>query len=241
MNTIKPTVVERIDKNHADHRIGDMTEINRFSHSELQQLKIIHHGMTNKTVLNHFRELRTNILSSVNQENFCALVTSVTEGGGASHVCANLSAVFSLDHTKSSLLIDCNLDSPNVNRLLAGSADMGLTDYLIDPSINISDIVQASGIPRLRIIPLGQHLESAAEYFSSERMKAFIGEVKSRYPDRFVFIDAPPIATAEARILAQLTDFSLLVVPYGKVTKTMISQAADAIGEEKLMGMVFNN
>lgn len=234
-------ILERVEAADADHRVGDMMEIHRFSQQELRQLKVVYHGTPNKTVLNRFRELRTKILTNVGQRNFCCLVTSVADGGGASFVSTNMAAVFSLDQTKSSLLIDCNLDNPNVDKLLAADAGLGLTDYLINPRIDVSDIVQASGIPRLRVIPQGTHLESAAEHFSSERMKDFIREVKYRYSDRFIFIDAPPVSSAEARILAELTDFSLLVVPYGKVTKPMIAQAVDALGESKLMGMVFNN
>ena len=233
------TTVEPSEGN--SHRIVDMAEVNCFSESEMAQLKLIHHGMSNRNFLNHFRELRTKILAKTERKNFCCMVSSLTDGGGASFISANLAAAFSLDQTKSSLLIDCNLENPSVNRLLLNDSGKGLTDYLVDPRIKVSEIVHASGVPRLRVIPLGTHLESAAEHFSSERMKDFISEVKSRYPDRYVIIDAPAITTAESRILAELTDFSALVVPYGKATKQMIHQAVDVVGSEKLIGTMFNN
>ncbi len=240
MKTVSGEVLD-MEQGAKNHQIGDMTEVDRFTKNELNHLKVIDHGMANKSALNHFRELRTKILAKVNRKNFCCLVSSVSTGGGASFVSANLAAAFSLDQTKSSLLIDCNLDDPSVNRLLPGDAELGLTDYLTNPDIQVSDIVHASGVPRLRVIPLGSHLESAAEHFASERMKKFVQEIRLRYPDRFIFIDAPQISTAESRILAELTDFSVLVIPYGKVTKQMIHEAADVVGEEKMMGMIFNN
>ena len=241
MKVVSGEVVDMDEGSGEQHHIGNMTEVERFTDNELNHLKIIYHGMANKAALNHFRELRTKILSKEKRKNFCCLVSSVSHGGGASFVSANLSAAFALDQTKSSLLIDCNLHDPSAQRLLPGDTELGLTDYLTNPNIRVSDIVHASGVPRLRVIPLCSHLESAAEYFSSERMKAFLREIRLRYHDRFIFIDAPQINTAESRILAELADFSVLVVPYGKVTKQMIHQAADVVGEEKLMGMIFNN
>jgi Mrp family chromosome partitioning ATPase len=64
----------------------------------------------------------------------------------------------------------------------------------------------------------------------------------ARYDDRYIFMDAAPITeSADTRILVELCDFVLLVVPYGRVTKNRIQEAADAIGKDKLLGIVFND
>jgi MinD-like ATPase involved in chromosome partitioning or flagellar assembly len=140
------------------------------------------------------------------------------------------------------LLIDTNLYASTVEELSVGEADVGLTDYLADPQMNIEDVVYATGIPRVRATPLGSNSDGAAEYFSSEKMQHFITELKSRYLDRYIFIDAPTVRnSSEARILAELVDMVVLVVPHGKVTLDEINGSIDIIGKNKLAGLVYNN
>ena len=226
----------------ASQQIRTMSEVGEFDSAELNRLKIIHHGMSNRKVLNTFRDLRTNLMQKVRRKNFSCLVSSVTAKGGGTFVTANLAAAFALDQTKTSLIVDCNLYDSAIDRLLPVSPELGLTDYLIDSSIDIEQILYASGIPRLRVVPLGSHLESAAEFFSSNRMIEFVERIKNRYPDRYIFFDAPPVAnSAETRILSDITDMTLLVAPYGKVTQSVMNDAVGAIGQKKLAGIVFNN
>jgi capsular exopolysaccharide synthesis family protein len=222
--------------------IKRMAEVHLLSDAELELRKILFAGMKNRNVLNVFRELRTKLLQKTQKENFVLCVTSVCEGAGNTYMASNLAAVFSLDQAKTALLIDCNLYQPGVETLFKLSADDGLTDYLVDSTIDVEDIIYASGVPRLRVIPVGSHCESGAEYFSSQKMQHFLAAVKQRYPDRFIFIDTPPIGTsAEARIISQLADYTVLIVPYGMVAAGQIAKSVDAIEPEKFAGLIFNN
>jgi Mrp family chromosome partitioning ATPase len=106
----------------------------------------------------------------------------------------------------------------------------------------VKDIVYATGVPRLRVVPIGRNVEAAAEYFSSEKMLHFIEELRSRYPDRYIFIDAPPLAdSSEARILAEIADLIVLVVPHGGSTTEEVEAAIETVGKQKLSGLVYNN
>lgn len=222
--------------------ISRMGEVDSFSKSDLDRLKLIYGGMESVKTLNTFRELRTQLLQRNNNNNFVCMVTSTCHGGGTSYVASNLAAVFALDRAKTSILIDANLYAPSIEGLIIGDAAHGITDYLNDPSIDVKDIVYATGVPRLRAIPIGANSEGAAEYFSSKKMQAFVEEVRARYPDRYIFIDAPPISnTSEARILTNFADTVVLVVPHGRSTKGEIGAAIDVIGASKLSGLVYNN
>lgn len=222
--------------------IDRMGEVERFSNEEMDQHKIIYSGMLNSRVLNVFRELRTQLLQINNKNNFVCMVSSISHGGGASYIATNLAAVFALDKSKTSLLIDANLYSPCLERLIIGEASSGVTDYLSDPNLSIKDIVYATGIPRLRVVPIGGNSEAAAEYFSSEKMQRFIEELRSRYPDRYIFVDAPPISdSSEARILTEIADMVVLVVPHGGCTVEEVNSAIEIIGKNKLSGLVYNN
>jgi len=238
------TLYKAVDEAAQDDRalIEKMGEVERFSNEKLDQLKLVYAGMPNYKILNIFRELRTQLMQKQNKKNFICMVSSLSSEGGASYMASNLASAFALDKSKTSLLIDANLYSPSLDSLVIGGAETGITDYLSERVSDIKDIVYATGVPRLRVIPLGGYSEGAAEYFSSERMLSFIDEVKARYPDRYIFIDAPPIvSSSEARILSELVDMVLLVVPHGKVTTDVVNSAVDIVGQEKLVGLVYNN
>jgi len=222
--------------------IARMGEVDRFSVEELDRLKIISGSMHNSKILNIFRELRTQLLKTNKKKNFVCMVSSIAHGGGASYVASNLAAVFALDKSKTSMLIDANLYAPSLGQLIIGEAKSGITDYLSDVSLNIKDVVYATGIPRLRVIPIGDNSEGAAEYFSSDKMLHFIEEIRTRYSDRYVFIDSPPVTeSSEARILAEIADVVILVVPHGRATLDQIEAAVQVVGKEKISGLVYNN
>lgn len=223
-------------------KINNMAELGQMSFEEMSDRKIIYPGMQNKEILSTFREIRTQLLKKAVGRNFVLMVGSLTTQAGSSFIATNLAAVLALDKTKTAVLIDCNLYSPSLHTLLDVEPDYGLTDYLAEDHLDINDIIYATGIPRLRVIPVGTHVEAGAEYFGSSRMVQFIKDLKLRYPDRFIILDVPPIGLwAEARILTELSDLAVLVVPYGKVNEGQVLAAIDTVGQEKLAGLIFNN
>jgi Mrp family chromosome partitioning ATPase len=89
---------------------------------------------------------------------------------------------------------------------------------------------------------MGSRREAATEFFTSIRMRLFLDAVKHRYPDRFVFIDSAAIGeTADAKILADLADFVVVVVPYGGVTEQQVEKAVAAVAPQKLVGIIMND
>lgn len=216
---------------------GDLLE-----HHELAELRIIHSDMPDASAANTYRDLRTKLIQRSQGRNFIAMLTSCVPGEDSSTISLNLATAFSFDEGKTSLLIDCNLNNPRLDSMLNQETDAGLTDYLEDETIDIENILHPTGIKRLKMIPAGTSKESTTEYFTSMRMRQLMASLLGRYDDRYIFIDAAPItSSADTRILVELCDFVLLVVPYGKVTKSRVKAASDAIGKDKLLGVVFND
>ena len=230
------------EREQAAAGIRRMAEVLLLSPEELTERKIIYPGMPQREVLNEFREIRTKLLQRSGQKNFVLMVSSVSESGGGSFAAINLASVFALDERRTSLYIDCNLHHPYAAKLLPTEPEYGLTDYLENPALSVEDIIYASGIPRLRVIPAGTMRETAVEYFNSLRMEELMRSLKQRYPDRFIILDVPAVNVgAEARILAQLCDYAVLVVPFGKVTTGQVLSGVDAVGRDRFAGLVFNN
>lgn len=227
----------------ADARIDRMSEIHRFGRAELDHMKILHQSVSNDQRLKVFRELRTRLYTKAGGKNFVCLVTSVMPKGGCTYVVNNLAAAIALDKTRTSMVVDCNYYSPSAEALIVTDTDAGLTDYLDSPGMGVESIVYASGLPRVRVVPVGGNREGATERLSSKRMHTCLQEIKTRYADRFILIDSPPVGeySADIRILASMCDFVVLVVPYGKVTESQVQFCIDAIGKNRLAGMVFNH
>ncbi len=230
-----------VDKHVISKQITRMQEPRRLTNDDMDERRIIYPESPNRDLVNRFRSLRTKLLESSGGNNFTLVVTGATENAGSSFVALNLAAAFAFDQSKTALIIDCNLREPSLHSALDITPESGLTDFLDDPDYDIARILYPTGIPRLRLIPAGSQRESAAEFFTSFRMKQFLQAVRRRYPDRFIVLDTASIGESpDARILSELSDYALLVVPHGQITSTSAEQAALAFDPDKFLGAVIN-
>jgi protein-tyrosine kinase len=210
---------------------------------QMEERRLIHRDDSSRDTADAFREIRTRLLALGGTTNFITMVTAVSHGSGASFVARNLATAFAFDESKHSLLVDCNLRYPGQHRALGVEAKQGgLIDYLDHPSKGIYRVVYRTGIPRLRLIPVGNAREMSGEYFSSFRMRALIDSLRSQYAERYLFLDGPALkGSPDARILSDLADFIVVVAAYGKDTAHSISQAVASLDPNKVAGVVFNH
>jgi len=222
-------------------QISRMDEPRKLTNDDFSEKRIIYPEAHNRYVLNRFRELRTRLLEISKGNNFTLVVTSPADGSGTSFVALNLATAFALDSSKTALIIDCNLRDPSLHEALDLIPETGLTDFLENQDLDIGSVIYPSGIQRLRIVPAGSRRESPSEFFTSFRMKQFLHTLRRRYPDRFIFIDAPSIQDSpDARILVELCDYALLVIPHSRLTESQIISAVKLFDKDKFAGVVIN-
>ena len=228
-------------KNSRD-MIARMSEPSPKTTADLAARGIVHQGAADQRQTDAFRDLRTQLLAHGLGRNFITLVAPVTPDCGGSFVSMNLAAAFAFDEAKTALLIDCDLRNPILHERLDVTADNGgLTDLLDDAAVNVERIIYSTGIPRLRLIPAGRRREASAEYFTSYRMRGLVDSLRSRYPDRYVIMGAPPVSRSpDARILSELADTALIVAGYGCATTGAIRDAISVLEPARLAGVVFN-
>lgn len=226
----------------ASESIVRMREPEIRDRNELAKSGIIYPEMAGNDTVQAFREIRTKILQRTGGRNGVIMVTSAVTGGGGTFVSLNLGAAFAFDAGKTALLIDCNLRKPWLHRLVVSDAPLGLMDYLENPNLDPTEIIHPVGIERVRVIPAGHRQDVRTEYFTSPRFKRFFSDLRERYHDRFVLLDAPPISeTADTKILADLCDYILLVVPYGRITNAQMEASIKSFDKAKFLGVVFND
>ena len=72
-------------------------------------------------------------------------------------------------------------------------------------------------------------------------MARLVKEMGSRYKDRYVFFDAPPILErSEAISMAPLMDGILMVVEAGVTSKKDVQKAVELLPKDKFLGFVLN-
>lgn len=222
-----------------------MEEAKLFSDRQLEQLGIVHPRSKNRPMVDAIRQLRTKLYSLQPDSNFTVMVCSVVPEGGGSFVALNLASAIAFDQSKSSLLIDANLHEPvlhKILKLIGRDNTPGLVDYLDAPEMGVEKIVNPSGIPRLRIIPIGDNSHGSAEHFSTQRYQQLMHDIKSRYSNRYVIVDGPSLSSStDAKILSDICDYTVLVVPYGGVTPGTLDSLIDELDERKLAGIVIND
>jgi len=245
---VKKQILARGAGHNIERRLESAREISRMlegtvkTAKQLDSSKIIHSAMADRDVLDAFRGLRAKLFNMNQGEGFVVMVSPVVPDSGSSFVASNLAAAIALDDTKTALLVDCNIRNPGLHKLLGVNCEVGLTDYIENAEyIAIDQLICATGIPRLRLVSAGQQHESVSDYFTSVHMEVFLDEVRSRYRERFILIDAPSVTESpDARILADLSDTVILCVGYAKSTRRQIAEAAAEIGRDKLAGVVFS-
>ncbi|WP_404362207.1 polysaccharide biosynthesis protein [Marinobacter sp.] len=213
-----------------------------WSREQLRERKIIHPGMTDKAILEAYRDVRIQLRNRASDEedNFTMMLSGLGEGQVSVLTAYNLAASFAMDAHTSALLVDCDPYNRDLPGLVSTAMEHGVTDYVADGALGIKDILYPSGVDRLTVIPAGTQASSAVELFSAVRMRDLMSELRGRYPDRCIVINAPPFhGSAEARILVRYADQVVLGVPFGEVTGDDVMECVDALGTEKFSGLIF--
>jgi protein-tyrosine kinase len=114
---------------------------------------------------------------------------------------------------------------------------MRLESVLSSP---LSELIIWPKIEKLSLISGGEPVRESAELISSPKMAALAAELKTRYSDRYVFYDLPPLlAEADALAFAPLADCILMVVHPGTALED-VNKALEMIPKEKFLGFVLN-
>lgn len=204
-------------------------------------------GMAADGQVEPFRELRTRLVMSAGKEGltrFTTLVVPVTAGSGGSFVARNLAAAFTLQQ-RLAIVVDCNFRHATQHEALGVDGGEGLSDHLARPAeVPVERLVRPTAVPGLHVIAAGSRVRGAAggacELASSPSLRALLARLRDEPCD--VFLDGPPVeGSPDARLLADLADFVILVVGYGRTTAAAVAQAAAVFDRRTFAGVVFND
>ena len=165
------------------------------------------------------------------------MMTSALAGEGKTLSAANLALTLSESYKRSVLLIDADLRRPCVHEIFQLPNLAGLNDGLRPGTERRIPIVQFTD--HLSILTAGRPDSDPMSVLSSDRMKRVIAEASARFD--WVIVDTPPVGLlTDAHLLASLVDTVLLVVQAGKTPLPAIKTAVQAVGRERVLGVLLN-
>ena len=189
-----------------------------------------------------YRMLRTQLLQRVRQRGARVIgVASPADGDGKTLTSVNLALALAAEPNQTILLVDMDLRRPNVASLLGIPEARGVESVLRGEIAVDEALWRPEGRDRLAIMPAAPLGASSSELLAGERTRAFLQEIRSRYPDRLVVLDLPPVLlTDDVLTLAPLLDGILLVIAEQRTRREDLQRAQTLLAGVPQLGSVLN-
>ncbi len=160
------------------------------------------------------------------ERNSLIMITSAVPGEGKTYCAVNLAMSIAMEVDTSVLLVDADVVRPAVLPRLGLTERPGLMDVLMDDRLDLADVILRTNLPKLSLLPAGSRSAVATELLASAAMDRLLTELATRYPDRVVILDAPPLLlTTEARVLASRVGQVVIVVDSTHTTTARVAEA----------------
>ena len=180
--------------------------------------------------LDSYKVLRTKIQQLTQTKGWnTVMITSPRAGEGKTLTAINLALTFAKAYNQTVLLVDCDLRRQSIHKTLGFQSEIGLVEYLVDDR-PLNEAMIWPGIDKLTLISGGRTMPESTELLGSPRMEALVKEIKSRYDDRYVLFDVPPVlGSADTLALAPYIDSIIMVVAEGTTSTRDVQKAVEML------------
>lgn len=172
--------------------------------------------------------------------DFCrtAAVTSACAGDGKTVTALNLALILAEEPNRRVGLIDCNLRSPKLARLLSLPDEGGLVG-VYRRQLTLAEALIRVGDRELYLLPAGEPYANPTEIIRSPLLTAIVRKMETELS--IVVIDTPSIMpSADVNLLSRLVDRFIIVVRAGVTRRDLLAEALRRLDESKVLGLVFN-
>ena len=169
------------------------------------------------------------------------VVTSAMPGEGKTYCAVNLAMSIAMELDITVLLVDADVARPSVLKVLGLPAEPGLMDVLLDERLEMADVILKTNVATLSILPAGRSNKHATELLASRAMSRMLSEIASRYADRIVVFDSPPLLiTSEAHALVGQMGQVVMVVEAETTTQHAVKEALRQIESCEHINLIYN-
>ena len=213
----------------------------------LDALGIITPAAPRSAIADQFRVIKRPLIANAIGKGAASLkhanlimVTSALAGEGKTFTSINLamSIAAELDHTV--VLVDADVARPSMLRTLGLPPGPGLLDVL-ERKVDLAGALLRTNVDKLTLLPSGTHHAKATELLASDAMRMLLDDMATRYPDRIIIFDSPPLLlTTESRVLATHMGQIVMVVNAGSTSQANVTHALSTIESCPIRLMVLN-
>jgi capsular exopolysaccharide synthesis family protein len=188
-----------------------------------------------------YRNLRTHVLRTMYELSARSLmVTGTTQGVGKTLTAINLAINIARHARKTAMLVDLDLRDPSIHYYFDFESEADILD-VAEGRHTLEQTLITPGVERLSILPGKGCYENSSELLSWPPLQEIIREITSRYEERIVIFDAPPVLGCDdVAVLAPMVDACLLVVEEGGTNRDEFKQSMRRIRGIPLAGIVLN-
>ncbi len=171
------------------------------------------------------------------------VITSAVPKEGKSLIAINLAAALARGGERV-LLVDTDMRRAGLRKVFDLRIWATLTSYLKpdDDEVALNEVVYATGVKNLDILPCARPTKNPVELLESARMKRLVREALSHY-DRIIFDSPPCLGLADASVLAAGADATLLVVRAFETPRHLTERAREVIDSvaHNIIGVIVND
>ena len=220
----------------------------RLDFRALRQNGMITPDNMTSAISNEFRGIKRKLLQKVRDPrtratvNNLIMITSSLPGEGKTFSSFNLALSLAAEKGLHVLLIDADIIRPSVKNMFVSPPSEGLTELLSGKTGKVSDVLhRCVDVPNLSVIFSGSPRNGSPELISSAQMVNLCRELSSRYPDRVIVIDTPPVlASSEAAILASYVHQVIMVVSADQADKHQLRTSLESVSACQNISLLFN-
>jgi capsular exopolysaccharide synthesis family protein len=186
-----------------------------------------------------YRALRTRLLRLRSTQGLrLILVTSAVPGEGKTLTSFNLALCCAQLNDMRVLLVDTDIRTHGLTRLLDSTASPGLSE-VIAGTCKPEEAVLATDLPNLHVVTGGTPTLPPAELLANRKFQEFLGWATEKF--KLILLDAPPILNfADVEIISAACDGVLMVVRAHKTRRDILQKSANQLDPKKLLGVVYN-
>ncbi len=169
------------------------------------------------------------------------MITSSLQSEGKTFISANLAISIAMEMDSTVLLVDADVAKPGLSKMLQISNRPGLIETLTDEHGDLSQLLLPTDIPTLTVLPAGRRHRRSTELLSSIKMRDLLDEMGSRYSDRIVLFDSPPLLeSTEAFVLASQMGQVVLVVESDVTSQMMVKESLSQFDNTENVSIILN-
>ncbi len=180
-------------------------------------------------------------LSNLDRPARVVAVTSSTPGEGKTTFAAALGGLLTkMNASRRVLLVDLDLRQAKLAAALGLKDRAGTIDEYLMGTKTLDECVHRHEGSGVDYICARSDTPNAPEVLESHAMKAALATFADRYD--LVLLDSPPVmAVSDARIVAQLADYTIFIVHWAKTPRDVVKSAVSALmGVTDRVGIVIN-